>query len=97
MTNETAPAPDFAPAEPPFESTPLGRAIEAAGGVAGLASRIGVAASLPSMWKARGKIPAEHCPAIEKETGVRCEDLRPDVPWGILRGQTGVEAEASGT
>ena len=33
------------------------------------------------------RIPAEHCPAIERETGgvIRCEDLRPDVEWGVLR------------
>jgi DNA-binding transcriptional regulator YdaS (Cro superfamily) len=41
------------------------------------------------MWKARGKVPAEHCPAIERATGVRCEELRPDVPWEVLREQSG--------
>ena len=32
-------------------------------------------------------IPAEHCPAIERATGgaVRCEELRPDVAWSVLR------------
>jgi DNA-binding transcriptional regulator YdaS (Cro superfamily) len=32
--------------------------------------------------------PAEYCPAIERATGglVRCEDLRPDVDWAVLRG-----------
>lgn len=63
----------------------LERAIEKAGGVSALASRIGVAASAPSMWKARRNVPAEHCPSIERETGVRCEELRPDVAWDILR------------
>jgi DNA-binding transcriptional regulator YdaS (Cro superfamily) len=63
----------------------LEKAIEKAGGIAALASLIGVATSSPSMWKARGRVPAEHCPAIEKETGVRCEDLRPDVNWSVLR------------
>lgn len=49
------------------------------------------------MWRARARIPAEHCPAIERLTRrvaaergddsliVRCEDLRGDVPWGVLR------------
>lgn len=34
------------------------------------------------------QVPAERCPAIERATGgaVRCEDLRPDVDWGVLRG-----------
>jgi len=32
--------------------------------------------------------PAERCPQIEQATGglVRCEDLRPDVQWSVLRG-----------
>lgn len=64
---------------------PLEEAIQKAGGVTALASRIGVAASAPSMWKARGRVPAEHCPAIERETGVRCEELRPDMDWAVLR------------
>jgi len=41
-----------------------------------------------SLW-ARGKrpVPAERCPDIERATGgaVRCEDLRPDVDWGVVR------------
>lgn len=34
-------------------------------------------------------VPAEHCPAIERATNgqVRCEDLRPDVDWAVLRCQ----------
>lgn len=60
------------------------------GGVNALAIAIGVAPSAPSMWKARGNVPAEHCPAIERETRARgkavtCEELRPDVPWRVVR------------
>lgn len=29
--------------------------------------------------------PAEYCPDIERITGIRCEDLRPDVDWAVLR------------
>jgi len=31
--------------------------------------------------------PAEYCPAIERATAgqVRCEELRPDVEWSVLR------------
>lgn len=79
--------------------TPLERAIEIAGGVAALASAIDVATSAPSMWKKREKVPAEHCPAIERVTRrkaaenpelepVTCEQLRPDVAWEVLRLQT---------
>lgn len=63
----------------------LDRAIELAGGVSILAGRIGVSASAPSMWRARKRVPAEYCPAIERETGVPCEALRPDVAWNVLR------------
>lgn len=78
----------------------LQRAIDACGGVSALASAIGVAASSPSMWKARGNVPAEHCPAIERETRKRgqpvtCEELRPDVAWDVLRMQSANDAEAA--
>jgi len=69
----------------------LDEAIEKAGGVGALAARIVVAPSAPSMWKKRGSVPAEHCPAIERETGVACERLRPGVAWDVLRMQTAAE------
>lgn len=58
------------------------------GGGAALANAIGVSAQLVSFWR-KNRVPAEHCPAIERATGgkVKCEDLRPDVPWGVLREQ----------
>ena len=53
-----------------------------------LAKTIGVPQACISQW-ANGvrAIPAEHCPKIERATGglVRCEDLRPDIDWGVLR------------
>ena len=41
-------------------------------------------------WVKTGVVPAERCPAIEEATGglVRCEDLRPDVRWDVLRKNT---------
>jgi DNA-binding transcriptional regulator YdaS (Cro superfamily) len=38
----------------------------------------------------RSRVPAEYCPAIERETAARgspvtCEELRPDVDWSVLR------------
>lgn len=38
----------------------------------------------------RNRVPAEYCPAIERETRlmgdvVTCEQMRPDVAWGVLR------------
>jgi DNA-binding transcriptional regulator YdaS (Cro superfamily) len=71
----------------------LDEAITIAGGLGALARRIGVAPSAPSMWKKRQSIPAEYCPAIERETGVVCERLRPGVPWDVLRLQAAAEPE----
>lgn len=44
--------------------------------------------SLPSEDRFFRRVPAERCPEIEALTHgqVRCEDLRPDVNWGVLRG-----------
>jgi DNA-binding transcriptional regulator YdaS (Cro superfamily) len=36
-------------------------------------------------WKVSGRVPADYCPDIEAITGVRCEELRPDVNWSVLR------------
>jgi DNA-binding transcriptional regulator YdaS (Cro superfamily) len=70
--------------------TALQKAIEAAGGQTALAKSIGVVQQLVWNWlnRSEGRVPAEHCIAIERATGgaVRCEDLRPDIEWGVLRG-----------
>jgi DNA-binding transcriptional regulator YdaS (Cro superfamily) len=73
----------------------LEEAATAAGGYGALASKIGVATSAPSMWKARGRIPAEHCPAIERATGVKCERLNPGVEWKVLRATAGKSKHAA--
>lgn len=76
--------------------TPLDSAITSAGGIQALASALHCSASAPSMWRKRGRIPAEYCPAIERLTRERaaidpdrpivtCEELRPDVAWDVLR------------
>lgn len=60
----------------------LDRAIKKAGTVAELARLIGAKhASRVSNWKMRGQVPEDMCAAIEAATGVRCEELRPDVEW----------------
>lgn len=73
----------------PDDMKALDEAVATAGGVGQLATRIGVAQSLVSMWRKRGSVPAEHCPAIERETGVRCERLNQRVAWDVLRLQAG--------
>jgi DNA-binding transcriptional regulator YdaS (Cro superfamily) len=80
-----------------LSETPM-QALDAAIGdltVAQFAARIGVAQSTVSMWRARGRVPAENCPAIERETGVRCERLCPTTPWEVLRLQCADPAETS--
>lgn len=67
----------------------LERAIEECGSQVALASAIGAKQQHVWNWLKRGagKVPAEYCPAIERATGgkVRCEDLRPEVEWEVLR------------
>lgn len=40
-------------------------------------------------WR-KSRVPAEYCPLVEKHTAavgkpVRCEVLRPDIEWSVLR------------
>jgi DNA-binding transcriptional regulator YdaS (Cro superfamily) len=44
------------------------------------------------MRKGERQVPAEKCPLIERVTKyrVRCEELRPDVAWDVLRMQAGI-------
>lgn len=73
--------------------TPLEAACKAVGGTSKLADLLSermaprkVSKASVSRWK-REDIPAEVCPDIEALTGVRCERLRPDVNWAVLRHQ----------
>jgi len=77
------------------EMLALDEAIAKVGGVGVFAGRVGASASAPSMWKKRRRVPAEYCPAIERETGVVCERLRPDVAWDVLRLQGTVTTAAT--
>lgn len=79
-----------------FDMKNLQTAIDLAGGQSALASAIGVKQQHVWNWlnRGEGRVPAEHCPAIERATkgAVRCEHLRPDVAWDVLRMQSGQEA-----
>lgn len=69
----------------------LAKAIEVCGGPSALARLLGVSAQAVHFWRqGKRKLPAEHCPAIERETSARgavvqCEQLRPDVDWRVVR------------
>lgn len=59
--------------------------------LSGLSAALDVKYQLIQGWLANDRryiTPAEYCPDIERVTGgaVRCEDLRPDVDWSVLRG-----------
>lgn len=68
-------------------SEALDRAIDLRGGQAALARELGVSIQVVGNWRVRG-VPVERCPDIERVTAgkVRCEELRPQVAWSVLRG-----------
>lgn len=61
-----------------MNSSPLERAIAAAGSAVALAKLAGVTPMAVSYWKVRG-VPARHVVFIESVTGVNRHDLRPDL------------------
>lgn len=68
------------------------KAASVVGGQTKLAKLLNVTPPAISQWvKGTRPVPAERCLEIERITGgvVRCEELRPDVNWAVLRG-TGV-------
>lgn len=64
------------------------RAIEVMGSGVALAAAVGRSPQYVSQLLKGGRpVPAELCIVIERATraAVRCEDLRPDVEWCVLR------------
>ncbi len=60
-----------------------------------LAAQLGVRSVMVSQWKLGVKpVPADRCPAIERFTdgAVRCEEMRPDIDWAVLRNSDCKEA-----
>lgn len=51
-----------------------------------------VSISVIGQWLRNG-VPARYCPDIEVLTGVRCEDLCPDVNWGLVRDRRNTKRE----
>lgn len=73
--------------------TPLDRAIHEAGGRTKLAKSLGLSShAVVYQWQ-QSRVPAEHCPDVEALTGVRCEELRPDVNWAVLRAKPARKAK----
>lgn len=70
--------------------TGIEKAIEAAGSLTELATKLHATPQTVWNWKHRGEVPVERCPDIERVTRelgkpVLCEHLRPDVDWAVLR------------
>ena len=62
--------------------------ITACGGVNQVARALGVSPAAVSQWKSgQRRVPADHCVRLEAlfPGQVRCEALRPDLPWAALR------------
>jgi len=79
-------------------NTVIEKAIAEAGSASSLAKAIGVPIQSVTFWrKGERRVPADYCPEIERFTAghVRCEDLRPDVNWGVLRGTAPAKQESS--
>ena len=65
------------------EETPIEKACRLAGGQADLAMKLGVTPQAVNQWVRSGRLPADRCPAVERELAaqVSVEELRPDVNW----------------
>lgn len=76
---------------------PIERAIDAMGGVAETVRKLKLNGHATVYQWTKTRVPAERCPQIEQATGglVRCEDLRPDVQWSVLRGNPLTTKEAA--
>ena len=68
-------------------TTPIERAISVMGGVAETVRKLNLNGHATVYQWTKTRVPAERCPSIEAATGglVRCEELRPDVQWQVLR------------
>lgn len=83
------------PSSPAAEAA--ARAVGLLGGPVAAARRLGIERYQTVQSWMRNRIPAEHCPAIERELAgvMRCEEMRPDIPWGVLREQCADERKAA--
>lgn len=91
------------------QSEALARACRVVGSQSALASALGgkVKQAHVFYWLKTGCTPAQHCPAIERETRriaeergdpslvVTCEELNDQADWAVLRQQGAVESSAA--
>ena len=63
-----------------MKKSAIGKAVDVAGGQAALAIMLGVSRSTVNSWvKKRNRVTAETAKKIEVITGIKREDLRPDL------------------
>lgn len=66
----------------------IDRAAKHFGSMSKMASALGLSGyTVIQQWKINGRVPAEHCPQIERMCGgiVRCEELNDRVDWAFVR------------
>jgi DNA-binding transcriptional regulator YdaS (Cro superfamily) len=70
-----------------FTMKALNKAIQISGSQSALARKMGIKQGYVGNWLRSGRVPVERCIQIESVTGgaVRCEELRPDIDWAVLR------------
>lgn len=71
-----------------MQNHPIDEAARIVGSQVALANELGVTKAAVNQWKQEGrKVPAEHCPTIERLTNgaVCCEHLNSDVDWNYVR------------
>jgi DNA-binding transcriptional regulator YdaS (Cro superfamily) len=95
---------------PQGDESPIERAIRLAGGPTTLARELKARGhdkvnshATVKQWVVNGRVPAQYCPDIEDITGIPCEELNTDVPWGKVRDrrtqprpETGASAQQAG-
>jgi DNA-binding transcriptional regulator YdaS (Cro superfamily) len=54
--------------------------------LAEMARRLGLSSyRVIQEWRRQGRVPPEHCPKVERETGIPCEGLNDRVNWAYIR------------
>ncbi|WP_041702803.1 helix-turn-helix domain-containing protein [Pseudogulbenkiania sp. NH8B] len=79
-----------------MKNTLIRQLIKECGGAKRVAEELGITDRAVNNWIYRQQIPAEYCPTLERLTSgkYRCEQMRPDVEWSVLRGASPISSSA---
>jgi DNA-binding transcriptional regulator YdaS (Cro superfamily) len=76
----------------PHPNEALERAITKFGSLAAMARALNLSGyQVIQEWRRQGRVPAEHCPEVEKLTGELCEVLNSKVDWAYVRNTPATE------